>query len=134
MESPQTATGVVRKVLFLALLGFLALILAGPVLAILSLCVSLIVSVVVVVLPFALLGLLFWLPFQALILGRKIQWQSIGHAGQVFFGGVFGSLRRVFGGGFRLVRALGGKAWAVAAFVSRIILDTVGGALVGGVL
>src|SRR5437899_777003 len=134
MESPQTAADVVRKVLFLAFFGFLALILAGPVLAVVSVFVSLILSAVAIVLPFALIGLLVWLPFQALVLGRHIQWHRIGQAGGVLFRGAFRALGQVVGGGFRFLRAVGGKVKAVALFFSRIVLDVVGGALVGGVL
>jgi hypothetical protein len=134
MESPQTAADVIRKLLFLALFGFLAVILAGPVLAILSILASLIISVVAIVLPFALIGLLVWLPFQALVLGRQIHWHKIGQAGGVLFRGAFHALGQVVGGGFRLLGAIGSKVKAVALFFSRIVLDVVGGALVGGVL
>jgi hypothetical protein len=134
MESPQTAADVLRKVLFLALFGFLAVMLAGPVLALVSIFISLILSVVAVVLPFALIGLLLWLPFQALVLGRKIDWHKIGRAGGVFFRGAFGALGGVVRGGFRILGAVGSKLKAVALFVSRIVLDLVGGALAGGVL
>src|SRR5205085_7146389 len=87
MDATPTAADVIRKVLLLSLFGFLALLLAGPVIAIASVLLSVILSLAAVLLPFFLVGVLICLPFQGLILGRRIQWGRIGTSAKVLFGG-----------------------------------------------
>jgi hypothetical protein len=67
METMNSTAGVIRKMLFLALTGFAVVVLFGPILAVLS-----------VVLSFALIGLLVWIPFQMLVLGRSLDWNAVG--------------------------------------------------------
>jgi len=145
MESTLTAGDVLRKVLFLTMFGFLALILAGPVIAVFSVILSLILSMIAVMLPFFLFGLILWLPFQAFVLGQKVEWDKIGASGKALFGGLAGVFGRTFRGGVYAVRGVGRGVGAVARFASRAVVGTVRvvgsvflaavlGALAGGVL
>ena len=59
MESSLTVGRFMRNLLWLALLGFLAVVFSGPVLAVAG-----------VVLSFALIGFLLWLPIHTLVRGR----------------------------------------------------------------
>jgi hypothetical protein len=72
---------VLSKVAFLAFLGFAVVMLSGPSLALLGIAVGMTVAVVSVVLPFALIGLLIWLPFYLFDQARRRrltarQWQQ----------------------------------------------------------
>src|SRR5947208_10631200 len=65
MCNVQGLTGMLRKLCLFALFGFLAVTLAGPVIALLS-----------VILSFALIGFLLWLPLYALFAGREAGWRN----------------------------------------------------------
>jgi hypothetical protein len=145
MESTVTAGNVLRKVLFLTLFGFLALILAGPVIAVFSVVLSLILSLLAVMLPFFLFGLILWLPFQAFVLGQKVEWDKIGASAKALVSGLLGAFGRTFRGGVYAVRGIGRAVGGVARFTSRavggtvrvlgtVLLCAVLGALAGGVL
>jgi hypothetical protein len=66
MESLYSTADIVRKVGLLTLLGFLIVFLIGPVL-----------TVVGIVLPFALVGFLVWLPFRLLVQRKEINWSGL---------------------------------------------------------
>jgi hypothetical protein len=145
MESTLTAGDVLRKILFLTLFGFLALILAGPVIAVFSVVLSLILSLIAVLLPFFLFGLILWLPFQSLVLGQKVEWNKVGASAKALVGGLLGAFGRTFRGGVYAVRGVGRGVGRVAGFTSRLVGGTVLvafsvlvaavlGALAGGVL
>jgi len=59
VQTEHSATAVMRRVGFFALLGFGVLILSGPIVAV----VSVVASFALVVLGFALVGFVVWLPF-----------------------------------------------------------------------
>jgi len=109
MEHPETSWGVLRKIGFLALLGFGAVVLSGPILAILSV----VLSVAAVVGSFALLGLLIWGLFQAAIHGPQV-------AGE--------KCRALMGSLGQAARSIGKTAVKVVAFPFRV-LGTVGAVL-----
>jgi hypothetical protein len=67
----------VRKVFWLAALGFGVLFLSGPVIAIVSLVLGLFLSIASVLFPFVLLGLIFWLPIRAIAGGKNVSWTDV---------------------------------------------------------
>src|SRR5260370_27768961 len=70
--------GVLGAVALLALLGFVVVVLAGPVLAIIVSLVTLILSLVASALPFALIGLLVWGTYQLVTRGPRGAWRDLG--------------------------------------------------------
>jgi hypothetical protein len=66
MESLYSTADMVRKLGLLTLLGFLIVFLIGPVLTLLG-----------VILPFALVGFLVWLPFRVFIQKREVNWSGL---------------------------------------------------------
>lgn len=134
MDSQPTAADVLRKVLFLALFGFLAVILAGPVIAVCSVLLSVLLTAGLVLLPFVLIGFVVWLPFQALVLGRRIEWRRVGASVQALYTGLFSVVGGVFGSGFRLVKGVARRIGTAVLFLMSVALDVLGGALVGAVL
>lgn len=144
MRHWQNTALVVWKTAFLALLGLGVVLLVGPVVAVVSVALSL----VVVLLPFVLIGFMVWALFQAAVLGKPVSWEELrGQGGQVFtplrnLGGIlFQWLRYPWRGlahlgaaitqsGGRVLRVLGSSA-RVAAEVSLI---TAGGVLVGALM
>jgi hypothetical protein len=130
MDSTPTAASALHKLFMLALFGFLAVILAGPVIGL----VSVVLSVLLLMLPFAFIGLLLWLPFQALIMGRRIDWGRFGANVRAVAGGLAwagGGVLRLAG---RALGWVGRTVWALVRFVFTVVLDVAAGALAGGVL
>src|SRR5713226_3279426 len=66
MERLQSTADIVRKVALLTLLGVLVVFLIGPVL-----------TVVGVILPFALVGFLVWLPFRLFVQRKEVNWSGL---------------------------------------------------------
>ena len=88
----------IGKVCYFALIGFLALLLAGPVLGLLSVLFSIIVAIFsaalvafVVILPFAILGFVIVAPIKALSTGRPVQWSRLGNLCQKLWRGILGA-------------------------------------------
>lgn len=78
MQTLRATADVVRRIALLALLGFGVVILAGPILAVLSV----LLSFAMVLLSFALVGFLAWSAFQLLLHGRQVAWVNIRSLGQ----------------------------------------------------
>jgi hypothetical protein len=79
VELVTSAGRVLRLVSFLAVLGFLTVILVGPVLALVIGVLSLIVGLLITVLPFAVIGLLVWGAYAAVTTrDRRAAWQRLG--------------------------------------------------------
>src|SRR5439155_22842162 len=66
MERLQGIVPIARKAALITLIGFLAVMLAGPVL-----------SLVGVLLPFSAVGLLVWIPFRLFMIGREGGWTAV---------------------------------------------------------
>src|SRR5207244_10552129 len=66
MESLQHTADILRKIALFTLVGFLAVILVGPLFTVLG-----------VILPFALVGFLIWLPYRLLVQRRQINWNGL---------------------------------------------------------
>jgi hypothetical protein len=107
---PHTATEVLRKIGLLALIGFGAITLSGPILAVLSV----VLSLGTVVAGFALVGFLIWLPFRLVTGGAQSTMAAIQDA------------NRDLG---HIVRRAAGMLWALASFPFRLT----GAILLGGI-
>ena len=123
MESLHTTVDIVRKVALLTLVGFLVVFLIGPV-----------ITLIGVVLPFALVGLLVWLPFRLFIQRRPINWSGLPEkAGRAVRSVLLFPVRVVafvLSAAFGLLRVVGG----VLGFALRILLPAIAGALLFAVL
>jgi hypothetical protein len=77
MQTTPPISCVFHRIGFLAMLGFLSLLLIGPFLALVSVCLSLIVVGFALLIPFAMIGLLVWVPFHTLCRGQRIPWEKV---------------------------------------------------------
>jgi hypothetical protein len=130
VQSCHTAADVVRKTLLLAVLGVLAIFLSGPIIAVLSV----VLSVGVVVLFFASVGLLVWGLFRLATVGPEAAWRGVRElAGHVARGlvQVAGFCGRVAAEGLRRAQVAWRKAGAVARFAGEIGLVTACGVVIG---
>jgi hypothetical protein len=104
MERLQSTADMVRKVALWTVVGFLVVFLIGPVLTLLG-----------VILPFALVGFVVWLPFRLFVQGKEVQWSSFPkNAGR--------TVRAVLGLPVRLVRGvLAVPIWLGSYIVAAIL-------------
>jgi hypothetical protein len=134
------STDVMRKIAVLALVGFGAIVLSGPILAILSI----VLSLGTVVLGFALVGFMIWLPFRILVAGQQVALQNVhalGHGlaragGQVFWLASlpFRWAARLSAGVLFLLLALLRLAFSTTRFVLEVSIVAGVGALVGALI
>src|SRR5258707_15204365 len=71
-----------RKVFWLAALGFGVLFLSGPVIAIVSVVLMVVLSIASTLLPLVIVGLIVWLPFRASLKGKQVAWSDVHHAAE----------------------------------------------------
>ncbi len=142
MSNLPPALDLLRKVVLLALLGLAAVVLIGPVIAVLSVAFSL----VLIVAPFALIGFIVWLMIQVAVGRHRLAWDSVRHVGRAVAETVQHLSHRavqVLQAPGRLARAIGSRAtllagglWRLARVSTRVagevLLITVVGLLVGG--
>jgi hypothetical protein len=123
MENVQGTAVLLRKIALWTLIGVGVVFLSGPVL-----------TVVGVILPFALVGALVWLVIQAIIAGPRAVGRTIrtvgGGALHLIVAGPRWAGRQVF----RAVRFTGATALAGLVFLSRLLFPTLAGAILGAVL
>jgi hypothetical protein len=112
-----------KKLALLALTGFLAVMLIGPVVAVLGVLIS-----------FAAIGLLIWLPIRIFILGKPVDWGQVRQASRKYGGPVVAGCNRIGGGILARAEAFCRRVNAVVRFVGAIFLETCCGAVVGGLL
>jgi hypothetical protein len=123
VETKTGFLGLARKVCFFALFGFLAIALTGPILAALSL-----------VLSFALVGFVLWLPVHALLRRNGKGWrtgvaqlQGIARRGGRILAGVWS-------GTLHLARDAHAALRGTASFLGAVLLESLSGALVAVLL
>jgi hypothetical protein len=114
---------VARKVCLLALFGLVALTLAGPIL-----------SLVVVILSFALLGLLVWLPIRLLIYGTDGAVRDGVEKGKAVARLCGRTAAATWHGTMGLGRHLRETLRGTASRVGAVLLETLSGAVVGALL
>jgi len=85
MTSPCCPGHVLRKVGYFAAIGFLAILLAGPVLGLLSVLLSIAlaifsaaVTVFFVLVPFVIVGFVIMAPIEGALTGRPVEWRRLG--------------------------------------------------------
>jgi hypothetical protein len=123
MESLHSTAEIIRKVALLTVVGFLAVFLIGPVL-----------TLVGVVLPFALVGFLVWLPFRLFVQRRQVNWSGLPRkAGQVA-GSILSIPVRIIAFVASLALGILRLVGGVLGFALRIILPTVAGAFLFALL
>lgn len=88
MNGFQATASLLRKIAFLAVVGFLVLTLTGPVIALVAAILSVIIAIVSVVLPFALIGFLVWTAFELVFGDRHLVLHRIRETGRAFYQGV----------------------------------------------
>jgi hypothetical protein len=110
---------VLRKLALFALFGFLAIVLAGPFLAILA-----------VVLSFALVAFLLWVPLYALFADKQA---GLRHA-QAIWHEACRVGRDAMHGLLNFCRDLGPRAHATVTIIAAVMVETLSGAVVGGFL
>jgi len=123
MESLQSTGDIVRKVALLTLVGFLVVFLIGPVLTLLG-----------VILPFALVGFLVWLPFRLFVQRRQVNWSGLpekaGRAVRSVLAFPIRVVAFVLSTAKGLLRLVGG----VIGFALRIIIPALAGAFLFALL
>jgi hypothetical protein len=113
----------VRKLGLFALFGFLAIILAGPLLGILA-----------VMLTFALIGFLIWLPLCALFAGNRTGWRHcLAHA-RWFWHQAHFLCQAPFRTLVSLERAFRQRVRGTANLIGALLAESCCGAVVGGFL
>jgi hypothetical protein len=116
-----------RKVFLLSILGLAAVVLVGPV-----------VAVVATLLPFALVGFAVWFVGRSLAGGRLVAWATAREAGQRLYRGVVVAPGRLAGRGWQGAKAVAHGTtrglMRFAGFTGRVFFEGLAGASVGGIL
>jgi hypothetical protein len=129
----------IGKIAYFALIGLLAILLAGPVLGLLSLLLSIVLAVFsialtvfVVILPFAVLGFMIMAPIQAVRSGKPIEWNRLGVICRNLWRGSLGAALWCWRKMMQFVHFLRRKVAALSIYVRLVFWEVVCGALVGG--
>lgn len=135
VHSQPPAVRALRTFGALVLIGFLTLLLAGPLLGLLTLLVSLSVALTSMFLPFALVGLLVWVPYQLLTQGGEKTWQRTRDMARGVGATTLGVPLRVCGGAWSRACAVGHSVREfnrqALRFLGIFLLEALSGALVG---
>jgi hypothetical protein len=123
VESKPSFLALLRKISALALFGFLAVVLAGPIL-----------SVLFVVLTFALIGFVLWLPVHALLRRKDANWREGVERVRDFTQSGLNLLAAVWVGSLRLLSGGHTALRGTASIIGMVLLETVSGAVVGMLL
>ena len=123
METGHLFTAVLRKLALLALIGFLVVVLIGPILAMLGVLVS-----------FAFIGLVVWLPIRTLLYGKPFEWHQVREASRRCGGAVWGGWNRLAGGAVGEGNLVLEKVQATGRVLAAIVREAACGALVGALL
>ena len=117
----------VRKTLLLTALGFLVVVVSGPLFAVLG-----------AILPFFLVGLAVYLPYRVLYQKRPITWAGARQTGEAVSRVVFGVPiwvgQKVWYGARAPLVGLGYVVGGTVRFTRRVVVETLAGGAVGGVL
>ena len=123
MENLESTGNVLRKIALFTLIGFLVIVLAGPMLTLIGMLI-----------PFALVGFLVWLPFHFLKIGRVGGWAAVRDTAKkgllkIAAVPVWLASHIVYGALWLLRTAFG-----LVRFILGIVLPVLGGAFVGALL
>jgi hypothetical protein len=147
-----TRYSTLRTISFLAVLGLLALFLAGPLLGIVLIFLGiagtvfvLLLSLLAIALVFAVLGYAVWVPLRLVCPGKSSVWLDIRSKGKhlclslwQLSAWYFGAMLRCLAWARHKFKCLGRSTWEAsyqyAWLVSRFMVELVSGALLGGML
>ncbi|HEV2945817.1 MAG TPA: hypothetical protein VGX70_00480 [Gemmataceae bacterium] len=131
----------IAKIGYFALIGLLAILLAGPVLGLLSILLSIVLAIFsialtifVVILPFAVLGFVIMAPIQAATSGRPVEWRRLGVMCKNLWRGSLGAALWCWRKLHQFVHLLRRKVAALSIYVRVVFWEVVCGAFVGGFL
>jgi len=114
-----------RKIGFLALIGFLVLVLGGPVLGLVAALFSLGLAIASVVLPFALIGFIAWFVYQLLFGHGTETWHQVRGSAQHFYqdvaAGPLDACKQGCKNAINLGQATGRRAHGLGYFVGRLL-------------
>jgi hypothetical protein len=129
----------IRKLFWLAALGFGVLFLSGPVIGIVCVVLAVVLSIASTLFPFVIIGLLVWLPFRAIFRGKQVAWSDVHHGAGKVWKATFlvpvstandvcrGAVTRFHGAGERIKTG----AQSLGAFFVEVISGAAVGALFG---
>jgi hypothetical protein len=138
MPGPKCPSHIVGRIFYFAFIGFIAILLVGPVIGILSVVLSIglallsfAIAALGIILPFAILGFLVWAPLHAAFSGKPLEWRKLGRLCKGIFDKVFGVVRgasSMMTGSGRIFQQ---KLSGLSSNVGVILFETFCGALVG---
>ncbi len=137
MNSRHGPVSTLAKIGFLTLIGLATVFLAGPILTILALVLSVGLMIFCMVLPFALVGLLVWVPLRALFQGTSVAWKDTCDIGKGMWTCFVVPVRgcgRVVARTVDIGQRIRKRSHALASWLRGIFVETVSAALVGGLL
>jgi hypothetical protein len=121
-----------------AAVGFVAVLLIGPVAALVSVLLALVVTVLALLLPFVAIGFLVWGGYQVISRTPQSAWHNIRHAGKdvakVMVVTPFQVCRGACVGTVNATRAVLERSWYTLGMIGRILLDALCGGAVGALL
>src|SRR5262249_54610298 len=123
MEHLCCTQDVIRKVAIWTLVGFLVIVLFGPILTLIG-----------VLLPFALVGFLVWLVIRGIMLGPQAAGRAIGRTARTVFQTVTAVPRWIATRLGAFVARVGRMVWGGIRFVSGIALPMLAGGFLGALL
>jgi hypothetical protein len=123
MENVQQTSRILRKVAIMTLIGFLAVILSGP-----------IIAAAAALLPFAIVGALIYVFIKALILGPYLVGKIIGETFRGILFVLIGIPARILGKAGKTFGLVFTAAWSVLAFALSIAFPALMGGIVGAIL
>jgi hypothetical protein len=126
--------GFFRHLAFFALLGFAAVFLTGPIVAVISLVFSLAITVFVLLVPLVVVGLLIWIPVQVFARGKQVAFKDSQHLCRKAFAVPYRNSVRLCSGAYDLGQNVRHRAQRTAGWLKILFIETVCGALVGALL
>ena len=130
---------IVRKVFCLAAIGFGVLVLSGPVIGVVCVVLGIVLSIASMLFPFAIVGLIVWLPLRAIFGNKETKWSDVQKNARTVFQGSFvvpvrtasgvcrGAVTRFHGAGDRIKSG----AQSLGAFFVEVICGAAVGTLFG---
>jgi hypothetical protein len=121
-----------------AVVGFVAVILIGPAIALVSALLAVVITLLAVMLPFVVIGFLVWGGYQVVSQTPRSAWNNIRRAGQdvarVLVLTPFRVCKGACVGTVNVTKAVLRRSWATLTVVGRILFDALCGAAVGALL
>jgi len=124
VEKLQPILHPIRTLFFLVFVGLLALVAAAPVVIVLSVWLSAVVTVLSIVVPLAFLGFLVWAPYQLLSRHSDVALRNIRRTAETFAEAMFLVPLRVTAGIGRAGARVVHGAVAVGRPLGRVLFDT----------